>query len=282
MRWNNRLKYLFLLPAVLWLLGFTIYPLLYSLRLGFYNVRIGDSDIFVGFGNFVRAFRDPQVISAARVTLIFVLGGVAIQLVLGVLFALLFNRKLPFRNALRTLMTLPLFATPIAVGFLFFTIFNEEGGLVNGLLNAKIPWLSSPRLSLVSVMIVDTWQWTPFVFIVVLAALQGIPKDYYEAARLETSSPWIQFRYITLPVLQPTIVLVVVLRLAEAFKVFDIPFTLTQGGPGVSSQVFSMYAFRAARRFFDFGYASALSYLLLIIVAFIVAVFFRRIRQVYQ
>lgn len=282
MRWNNRLKYLFLLPAVLWLLGFTIYPLLYSLRLSFYNVRIGQEDIFLGFGNFARAFSDPQVINAARVTLIFVFGGVAIQLVLGILFALLFNRRLPARNALRTLMTLPLFATPIAVGFLFFTIFNEEGGLINGVFNANIPWLSNPRWALTSVMIVDTWQWTPFVFIVVLAALQGIPKEYYEAARLESSSALVHFRFITLPILQPTLVLVTVLRLAEAFKVFDIPFTLTQGGPGASTQVFTMFAFRAARRFFDFGYASALSYMLLIVVMFIIVFFFRRIRQVYQ
>lgn len=279
---NNRLKYLFLLPAVLWLLGFTIYPLLYSLRLSFYNVRIGQEDIFVGFSNFVRAFNDPQAINAARVTLVFVFGGVAIQLILGMLFALLFNRRLPARNAMRTIMTLPLFATPIAVGFLFFTIFNEEGGLINGLFNANIPWLSNSRWALASVMIVDTWQWTPFVFIVVLAALQGIPKEYYEAARLESSNPLTLFRTITFPILQPTLVLVTVLRLAEAFKVLDIPFTLTQGGPGASTQVFTMFTFRAARRFFDFGYASALSYMLLIIVMIIIVSFFRRIRQVYQ
>lgn len=281
MRWNSRLKFIFLLPAALWVLGFTVYPLLYSLRLSFFNVRIGQEDIFVGWQNFVRAFTDPSARNAAWVTLIFVGGGVLLQLVLGLGFALLFSRPLPLRNVLRTIMTLPLFATPVAVGFLFFTIFYEEGGLLNALLPYKIPWLSDPEWALFSVMLVDTWQWTPFVFIVLLAAIQGIPEEYYEAARLETSSPFTQFRFITLPVLQPTIMLVIVLRIAEAFKVFDIPFTLTQGGPGASTQVFSMYAFRAARRFFDFGYASALSYLLLITVLIVITLFFRRIRQVY-
>jgi multiple sugar transport system permease protein len=180
------------------------------------------------------------------------------------------------------MMTLPLFATPIAVGFLFFTIFYEEGGLINGLLHLRVPWLSQPDWALVSVMIVDTWQWTPFVFIVLLAAIQGIPEEFYEAARLETSNGWAVFRYITMPVLQPTIILVIVLRIAEAFKVFDIPFIMTGGGPGASTQVFSMFTYRTARRFFDFGYGSALAYLLLIVVIVIVSMFFRRIRQVYS
>jgi multiple sugar transport system permease protein len=281
-RWNNRLKYLFLLPAVLWVLAFTVFPLLYSFRLSFFNVRIGQDDIFIGLSNFARAFTDINALNAARVTLIFVVGGVTIQLLLGLAFALLFSRPLPARNLLRTVMTLPLFATPIAVGFLFFTIFYEEGGLINGLLGLKIPWLSDPNLALFSVMLVDVWQWTPFVFIVILAALQGIPEEYYEAARLETAGAWALFRHITLPMLQPTIILVIVLRVAEAFKVFDIPFTLTAGGPGASTQVFSMFIYRTARRFFDFGYGSALAFLLLIVVLFLLMWFFKRIRQVYQ
>jgi multiple sugar transport system permease protein len=281
-RWNNRLKYLFLLPAVLWVLAFTLYPLLYSLRLSLFNVRLGQEDTFVGFANFARTFGDPNVLNAARVTLVFVAGGVALQLMLGILFAVLFNRALPARGLFRTVMTLPLFATPIAVGFLFFTIFYEEGGLLNSLLGLRVPWQSNPDWALFSVMLVDTWQWTPFVFIVILAALQGIPEEYYEAARLESSRAWDHFRHITLPLLQPTIILVLVLRIAEAFKVFDIPFTLTAGGPGTSTQVYSMFVYRTGRRFFDFGYASALAFLMLIVVLLLIMFFFKRIRQVYQ
>lgn len=149
------------------------------------------------------------------------------------------------------------------------------------MLGRRIPWLSNPDWALVSVISVDVWNWTPFVFIVLLAALQSIPEEYYEAARLESSSPWELFRYITLPILQPTIVLVIVLRLAEAFKVFDIPFSLTNGGPGNSTETFTMLTYNTYRRFFDFGYGSAMAYLLLLAVAIIVTTFFSRIRQAY-
>ena len=281
MRRNSRLKYFFLLPAVLWVLGFTIYPLLYSLRLSLFRVNIGRPDIFLGFGNFGRAFTDPNVLNAAKVTLTFVAGGVAIELVLGLLFALLYNQRLPARNALRTIMTLPLFATPVGIGYLFVTIFHEEGGFLKSLLGINAPWLSDPNWAIVSVMLVDVWKWTPFVFVVLLAALQSIPEEYYEAARLETSSFWELFRFITFPLLQPTIILVIVLRVAEAFKVFDIPFSLTNGGPGTSTETFTMLAYNTYRRFGDFGYGSALAYLLLIVVLLVVLAFFRRIRQAY-
>ncbi len=281
MRWNSPLKYVFLLPTVIWVLCFTMFPLLYSLRLSFFRVNIGQKDIFIGLENFARAFKDPNVWNAAKVTLTFVLVGVSIQLVLGLLFALLFNRALPGRNVLRTIMTLPLFATPIGVGYMFITIFHEEGGFIRASLGAKIPWLSNPNWAMVSVILVDVWNWTPFVFIVLLAALQSIPEEYYEAARLESSSQWELFRYITFPILQPSIILVLILRMSEAFKVFDIPFSLTSGGPGIATETFSMLTFNTYRRFFDFGYGSALAYLLLIAVAIIVTSFFGRIRQAY-
>ena len=281
MAWNSRLKYLFLLPAVIWVVGFTIFPLLYSLRLSFLKVNLAQGSTFVGWANFARAFSDPNVWNATRVTLTFVFVGVTIQLILGLLFALLFNRNLPGRGLLRTVMKLPLFATPVGIGFLFVTIFHEESGFIRSVLGVRAPWLSNPDWAIVSVILVDVWNWTPFVFIVLLAALQGIPKEYYEAARLESSSPWEMFRYITLPILQPTIILVIVLRMSEAFKVFDIPFSLTNGGPGNSTETFTMLTYNTYRRFFDFGYGSALAYLLLLAVAIIVTSFFTRIRQAY-
>ena len=138
MRWNSPLKYVFLLPAVLWVVGFTIFPLLYSLRLSFVRVNIGQEDVFVGWANFARAFSDPNVWNAARVTLTFVVVGVTVQLVLGLLFALLFNRNLPGRGALRTIMTLPLFATPVGHRLSVSSpFFNEEGGFVRAVLGVR-------------------------------------------------------------------------------------------------------------------------------------------------
>jgi len=279
---NNKIKLIFILPAALWVLAFTIFPLFYGLRLSLYNVKIGFPDEFIGLKNYISFFTDNYAFNAVIVTLIFVIVGVAIEMTLGMLIALLFNRPLPIRGFLRTIMTTPLFATPIAVGFLFFTIFYEEGGLINGLINIKIPWLSRANWALFSVILVDVWQWTPFCFLIFLAALQGVPDDYYEAARLETKSGWNIFRYVVFPILQPTIILVLLLRGTEAFKIFDIPFTLTTGGPGTATQGLTMYAYRVGMRFFNFGYSSAISFLLFIIVMVFITVMFKRIRQIYQ
>jgi len=278
---DDKIKLMFLLPAAIWVLAFTVFPLIYGLRLSLFNVKIGFADEFIGFKNYLHFFKDYHARHSLIITLIFVIGGVFVEMTLGMLYALLFNRSMPMRGILRTIMTMPLFATPIAVGFLFITIFYEEGGLFNGLLHVKIPWLSNGSWALFSVMVVDFWQWTPFCFLIFLAALQGVPEDYYEAAMLETRSKWKIFRYVTFPVLQPTIVIVLLLRITEAFKVFDIPYSLTTGGPGAATQVLTMYAYRVGFRFFNFGYSSAISFLLFIIVMIFIMLFFKRIREVY-
>ena len=314
-RWTSKVKFLFLLPAVLWVLAFTMFPLGYSLFLAFHHVErqvviTGREQVPVlgpdgkpalksdgtprtrtnvirelqttftwsGLANFARAFGDEEVKSAVRVTAIFVAVAVSLELGLGLLLAWLFNRKIYGRPVLRSIMILPIFATPIAVGYLFFTIFYEVGGPLEF---THIPWLSDPRWALVSIILVDIWQWTPFCFLVFLAALQGMPEEAIEIARLDTNSRWRIFWGVVLPALQPTIIIVLLLRLAEALKLFDIPFALTGGGPGTATQSYSFLAFRVGLRYFDVGYASALAYGLLIVVMIIITLFFKRIRASY-
>ena len=312
--WSRPARFIFLLPAVLWVLAFTVFPLAYSLGLSFSKIedrmevtrervpmldeegnpvlnRRGEPRMrtvierenirewtFQGFSNFTRIFRDDQAQSAVRVTTIFVLSAVTIQLTLGMALAVLFNRALPARGLLRSVMILPIFATPIAVGYLFFTIFYEVGGPLSF---TGIPWLSDPNWALVSVILVDVWQWTPFALLVFLAALQGMDEELLDAARLETESGWQIFTNITLPLLQPVIIIVLLLRLAEALKLFDIPFALTGGGPGIATQSYSFLAFRTGLRYFDVGYASSMAYCMLIVVMIIVTIFFNRLRQIY-
>ena len=276
-----RIKLLFLLPAAIWVLAWTVFPFFYGLYISFFQIDFGSEDRFIGLGNYYRFFSDDNALNAVEVTFLFVIGSVAVQVILGLLLALMANRPSTTRGLVRTLLILPLFATPVAVGFLFFTIFYEEGGLINGLFGVKIPWLSSPNFALISVIFVDTWQWTPFCFLIFLAALQGIPDEYYEAASLETTNVWKTFWHVTFPFLQPTVILVILLRVTEAIKVFDIPYTLTTGGPGVATQVLSMFAYRAGMRFFDFGYSSAISFLVFIIVMIMIFSLYGRIRQTY-
>ena len=314
MRWTSSVRNLFLMPAVIWVLVFTIFPLGYSLYAAFHNVssetvvnrvevpRLDDAGNpvlrpdgtprtrtevvretvntweFVGLTNFARIFRDPVLHEAIKVTAIFVGVGVTIQMTLGLALALLFNRNMPGRSLMRTIMILPIFTTPVAAGYLFFTIFYEEGGPLGW---TGIPWLSSPSWALLSVIVVDVWQWTPFCFLVFLAALQGIPDELLEAARLDTNSGWTTFKEVVLPLLMPTIIIVLLLRFAEAMKVFDIVASLTVGGPGNATQSLSYLAFRTGLRVFDVGYASAISFTRLALVMVVVTILFKRIRTIY-
>ena len=314
MRWTSRARFLFLAPAVVWVLAFTVFPLGYSLYIAFLKIdskteitreRLPVFDeagnpvmlangkqrmrtiihkeqktttTFEGLKNFRRLFKDSQVATAVRITLTFIVSTVSIELALGFLLAILFNRHLAGRATMRALMILPIFATPLAAGYLFFTILYEEGGPLGFL---GIPFLSNPDWALFSVIFVDIWQWTPFCFLVFLAALQSVPDELYEAAIIDGASGWQLIQKVLLPVLQSTIVIVLLLRLAEALKLFDIPFALTGGGPGIATQSYSFLAFRTGIRFFDLGYASAMCYGLLITVMIIIMLTFRRLRDSY-
>lgn len=313
--WSRRARFYFLLPAVIWVLTFTVFPLGYSLAISFASVKNSVTVVreqvpmldeqgspvlnrrgeprtrtivhrepisdwtFEGFTNYRRVLTDAQKTwPAVRMTAIFVGVAVTVQLTLGMGLAVLFNRKLPARGLLRSVMILPIFATPIAVAYLFFTIFYEVGGPLSF---TGIPWLSDPDWALVSVIIVDIWQWTPFAFLVFLAALQGVDEELLDAARLETQSGWKIFRHIILPLMQPVIIIILLLRLAEALKLFDIPYALTGGGPGISTQSFSFLAYNTGVRFRHFGEASAMAYCLLIFAMIIVTMFFNRLRRLY-
>jgi multiple sugar transport system permease protein len=311
---NHRIKYLFIVPAIIWVLCFTVFPLLYSLTISMFkienSVKIQREKIpvldkegeavmkangqprmrtkihrqpisvwtFIDIANFKRIFKDPQALEAMRITSLFIMIAVPFQMLLGLACALLFNKHIAWRGPLRTLMILPIFATPLAVGYMFFTIFYEEGGPLGFL---GIPFLSNSEWALISVIIVDVWQWTPFCFLIFLAALQGISQEILDVAMLDCRNGRDRLLYVILPMIQPTIIIVLLLRLTEALKLFDIPFAMTGGGPGVATQSYSLLAFRTGLRYFDVGYASAMSYVLLITVMIIVTLLFKRIRSAY-
>jgi multiple sugar transport system permease protein len=282
----DRTKAFFLGPAVLWIVGFTLFPLLYALYTSLWSFRFGVRNEFVGLTNFARLFSDRNLLADLRVTLIFVANTLVFEMLLGIGLALLLNREIRGRGLLRAVATLPLFATPVAVGYLAITLYYEQNGPINALVRwlggSAIPWLSDPQWALIAVIIVDIWQWTPFVFLVTLAGLQGVPQDLYEAAQVDGASAVQVLRFITMPLIAPVLWLIVLLRLVEAFKVFDIPISLTLGGPGRATEVYSLFTYRTALHFFDHGYAAAQGFLLLVIVMAIVSVLFSRVRRLYE
>lgn len=284
---RSKVKFLFVLPGILWVLAFTIYPLIRSLTLSFTNARMGKTGDFVGLANYIRAVGDYRFQSAVGITLFFVLCSVLFTVGLGLALALLFNRPIRGQRVFRSLFTMPMFTAPIALGYLGLTIFHEDVGAVNTVLRAlgvaNLPrWGSDIWTARAAIVLVDVWQWTPFCFLVLLAGLSALPDEVYEAAALDTNSAWDTFRFVTLPLLAPVLFTVTMLRMVEAFKMLDIPFSMTNGGPGAATQTMSFYIYLTGLRNFNQGYASAMAYFLLIVMMIIAMVFFRRMRQNFE
>lgn len=272
-------------PGVVWVFAFTVFPLAHTLYLSLETTGLGGNR-FTGLSNFIRLWSDYRFWSALRVTLTFVVASVVATVVLGTVLALALNRGVRGTRAFRALSILPMFAAPIALGYLGLTIFYEHGGPINNLLVGlglgPRQWLSDGRWALVSILAVDVWQWTPFVFLVVLAALQSVPADLLEAARLETSSSWAVLTRVTLPLIRAPLGTVVILRIVEAFKVFDIPFTLTNGGPGLATRSLTYDVYTTALRNQNFGYAASIAVVMLVLVTVVAIVFYRFYGSAYE
>jgi multiple sugar transport system permease protein len=279
-------KYAFILPGMVWVLVFTIFPLLDSLRLSLYNWQIGLPEQFIGFTNYANVFQDYQFWDALRITAIFVAAVVLGTLALGLGSALLANAKLRGIRFFRSIFALPLFTTAVALGYLGVTIFNDPNGPVDNVLTAlhqaPIDWLATPVAAFFGILILYTWQWAPLSFLVILAGLQGMPEELYEAARLDTNSSFAVFRTITLPLLKPVIGTTVLLQAIWAFKILDIPYSLTAGGPGIETRTYSFYDYVVGLRNFQLGYAAALAYVLVVIMLIISSIFVWSMREAYD
>jgi multiple sugar transport system permease protein len=282
-------KWLFLLPAVIWILAFTIFPFAYAVRTSLYHYRSGRLIRYIGLDNYRRLWEDEFVRQDLRTTFQFVISAVAIEMVLGFALALLFNREMRGRGLLRSFMTLPLFATPVAVGYLGITLFYEAqdrhgpiNALIEGLGGSAVPWLADPFWAKAAIILVDVWQWTPFVFLVTLAGLQGLPQDIVEASRVDGSSSWQTLRHVVLPLMAPLLFLVLLLRVIDAFKAVEIVASMTLGGPGNATELYGRLVYLTARQESRFGYAAAQGFLLLFIVMLLVTLLWGRIRHIYE
>lgn len=268
--WRDRaLPYLLIAPAVAVLAALSIYPLIYLIKVSF-QTGTGAS-LHWSLDNFTRLISDNFFRAALGHTLVYAVTALTIEFLLGLGLALLLDTRLRGRGLFRALMLIPMMLPPVVVGVVWRLMFNPNFGAINGTLKGagidteNLTWTASPSLALASVIAVDVWQWTPFMFLVLLAGLQAIPQEPYEAAMIDGSSWWQTFRHVTLPLLKPAILIALLLRTMDLLRVFDQIFILTEGGPGFATETVSLYIYRAAFRFFDFGYAAAMSFVLLLI-----------------
>ena len=225
---------LFLLPTILILLVVTLLPIIYGLYASLHAASLSEMGRFVGLKNFARAFADMRFYQSLRVTLTFLVGCVGLELVVGVLIAVLLHESALRTGIVKTLFLISMATTPAVVGILWRLMLDMDFGIVNQMLLqvgiGKVPWLVSPTVALLSLIIVDTWEWTPFIILILYAGLQSIPVDIYEAAAIDGAAGFRRFFKLTLPLLYPLISIAVFLRAIDAYKMFDIAYITTSGG----------------------------------------------------
>ena len=273
-----------MLPAVVFVAVMVIFPFGYALWLSLLDYRIGQTLSFVGLGNYKALTADEQFLNGLRLTFILYAGALAVQLVLGVALGLLLNRLETLKGVIRTVLISPFMLPPVVVGMMSIVVLAPGMGVANYLLkSAGLPtslFLASNDFVIFTVILIDTWQWTPFVALIVLGGLQSLPTRVYEAAAIDGAVGWRQFVYITLPLLGPTILTAAVLRSVDLLRFFDVIYITTQGGPGYASSTLNIYAYRKGFEFSDIGYASALMITLSSIVFGAVLVFAQLRRKV--
>lgn len=269
---ERNLRILFPLPAIVFIALLMVFPILYTLYLSFtnWNLTSGMEPSFVGLSSYLRVFSEPRFLHALGRTFTFTLFAVAIEVVLGVAIALILNRAFIGKSIAKLLLLLPLVATPVAVGIVFNLFYDPTIGLLNFALDAVgLPqgrWVSSEDTVIASLVMVDVWQWTPMITLIVLAGLAGLSEEPVEAARVDGASEWQILRYVTIPMVMPVILTAMILRLIDALKTFDIIFAMTGGGPGYASETLNIMGFKYSFEYFRIGQSSVILVALFLVV----------------
>ncbi|MCC3376727.1 carbohydrate ABC transporter permease [Cohnella sp. REN36] len=264
-KWFDRnLKWIYVLPAVAFVLIMMLFPILYTVRISFFEWSMSaiTPPKWVGLDNYLSLLRDERFWRATRSTLYFTVVALVIEVVLGVAIAVLLSREFRGKNLVKTVFLLPMVATPVAMGLVWLLIYEPTIGAANLLLESiglkPLLWLASPVQAIPSLIVVDVWQWTPMIALIVMAGLATIPSEPYEAADVDGAGRWRKFTAITLPLLKPTILVAAMLRLIDVLKTFDIIYATTQGGPNLATETLNIYGYVLGFQYFKLGTASAL------------------------
>ena len=278
--------YLFLAPALIVTVAIMLYPLVFSLQASFesYQLARPDEQEFIGLDNYLWTIQSPNFLNSITVTLVFTAAAVTLEFLLGLALALLVNREFRGQGLVRTMLMLPLFLTPSVVGLLFVRLYYPGDGLVPLFLSLfgldnNFPLLGTRATALPAIILMDVWRTTPFMFLVLLAGLQSLPQEVIEAAQIDGASPWQILKGVTLPLLMPLILVALTIRGMDAFREFDTFMLLTGGGPGQATEVISMMAYILAFRAYDIGRASAVAWVILILVLIFSVFFVKKLRD---
>jgi multiple sugar transport system permease protein len=255
----------FAAPAVLILLALMAFPVAYTLYLSFTKwspTATGTPD-FVGLQNYINLIsNDERFLKALWRTILFTVAAVSAQTILGVSLALIFNREFKGRGFVRTIFLMSMVATPVAIALVWMMILDINTGIMNYFLEAvagiRVAWLSDRNIVLWSMVLIDTWQWTPFIMLITLAGLSALPTEPYESAVIDGASSWQLLWHLTLPMLRPVLMVALMFRSIDALKTFDIIYVITRGGPAYASETLNIYGFAQGFLYFNMGYASAL------------------------
>lgn len=279
--WNN---YLFLVPALVFMAIFIVYPIFYNAVLSFKDVNVynlnGEQN-FVGFDNYIKTFKDQVFYIATKNSVIFTVVSIFFQFVIGFALALFFNTKFPGRNLFRSLMLLAWMLPVVITGTVFQWMMSGDYGVINyflesiGLIDKPINWLSEGNTALLGTIIANIWIGIPFNMIILLSGLQTLPEQLYEAAKLDGANRLLQFKHITLPLMRPTILVLLMLGIINTFKVFDLIFIMTAGGPVTSSTVLPIYAYQTSFSMFDFSHGASVSMIMFVLLILVAIVYMR-------
>ncbi len=273
------------LPAVLCIALLIVFPLAFNLYMSLqaWFVSSTTPPQYVGLRNFWEIFgKDARFWNAIWITVKFTGAGVFLELVLGLAIAVYLHKEFRGRGVVRTVMLLPMVSTPVAVALIWVIMFNPSLGVLNYFLSLlglpPLLWLGHPRTALPSLIFMDIWKWTPFMVLIIHAGLQSLPTTPFEAARIDGCSRWQLFRFVTLPLLRPTIAVALIFRTMDSLKTFDTIYVMTEGGPNNASEILNIYVFQTGFKYFHMGYASALAVVLVVFV-FAVNLFLIRMRE---
>ena len=257
-----RRYWMFAVPAALVVATVIVFPWLFTLFMSVHEWKVSGNVYYVGLANYAHLIRDQRFLWAVARTLYFTTASVILPVVIGIWAAVCFARKFRLRGAARTVFILPMMATPVAIALVWTMMFHPQLGVLNYLLTSVgLPpssWVYSADTVIPTLVMVETWQWTPLVMLIVLGGISSLPIDPYEAAVIDGATSWQMFRYITLPLVWPFIVVAGVMRIIDALKAFDTIFVITNGGPGTASETINMLLYQTAFGYYDLGYASAM------------------------